>query len=262
MTQDYRDILKERLSERMQKNSKYSIRAFARDLGISPQRLSHVLAGKYGLSPEAAEGIADTLGLNESEKTLFVTLVQERHARSRIMKANAKARLAEMKSNYQSLNLEHFKIISEWYHFAIMELSLIEGFRSDPKWISRQLGVSEVQVKMGIERLLKLEMIEKDKLGKLRITGNYFADPHGIPSQALRSFHRQLLEKAIVALECQGLEEREVLSTVLALDEREISEAKVMLRKFREEFDQRFSRSKKKTSVYCLGIQLHRLNTK
>jgi hypothetical protein len=43
---DYRAFLKSELEERMEKNSSYSLRAFARDLTVSPQMLSLVLNGK------------------------------------------------------------------------------------------------------------------------------------------------------------------------------------------------------------------------
>ncbi|MGE0617107.1 MAG: hypothetical protein AB7P04_15865 [Bacteriovoracia bacterium] len=47
---DYRELLKAALAQRIQKNPAYSLRAFARDLGISPGHLCEVLSGKHRLS--------------------------------------------------------------------------------------------------------------------------------------------------------------------------------------------------------------------
>jgi uncharacterized protein (TIGR02147 family) len=255
----YRDILKDKLSERCQKNGKYSLRAFARDLEFSPQRLSHVLSGRHGLSPEAAEKVAINLGMNPEEVKFFCALVQEKHARSKVVKNMAKEMLHTIKSQYKDLSLEHFKVISDWYHFAIMELTLIEGFSSDVKWISKALGITEIETKMAIERLIRLTLLEKDKQGNLTLTGQFFADPKGTPSQALRNFHRQLMEKATQSLEFQKIEQRDIASVILAIDEDDIPRAKEMIKKFRTKFDNEFSASKRKTKVYCLGIQLFSL---
>lgn len=255
----YRDILRNKLSERCMKNGKYSLRAFARDLELSPQRLSHILSGRHGLSPAAATKVAQHLGLNQEEINFFCMLVQEKHARSGVVKKNAQEKLQELTSQYKNLNLEHFKIISDWYHFAILELTLVDGFKSNPKWIAKALKITEIEVKMAIERLLKLELLTEGKNGALKLTGQFFADPRGTPSSALRQFHKQLMEKAILALEFQKLEERDFSSTILAIDEKDIPRAKDEIKKFRVAFDKKFSAREVKTNVYCLGTQLFSL---
>lgn len=258
---NYRDILKDKLSERCQKNGKYSLRAFARDLELSPQRLSHILSGRHGLSPEAAQKVAAGLGLSEEETTFFCTLVQEKHARSGVLKTKAKEKLQEITSQYKDLSLDHFKIIADWYHFAIMELTLVEGFSSEPKWIAKALNITPMEAKMALERLLRMDLLEKSADGELSLTGQFFVDPKGTPSQALRQFHRQLMEKATLSLEFQKLEQRDFSSTVLAIDEADLPKAKEVLKNFRVQFDKEFSAGKRKTKVYCLGIQFFSLQS-
>lgn len=262
MMNNYRDILKEKLSDRCRKNATYSLRAFARDLEISPQRLSHILNGKHGLSLRAALLIARKLNMNENETNYFCASVEEKHARSQKLKAEAKEKLACIKSTYKDLSIDHFKIISDWYHFAIMELTLIDGFNQEPRWIARTLGIKEIEVKMALERLLKLEMLEQDTKGNLKLSGQFFADPGGVPSDAIRTFHRQLLMKAAESLDYQALEERDISSMIMAINQEDLSEAKADIKKFREEFDAKYSNTKKKTSVYCLGIQFYNLKHK
>ena len=262
MQQDYREILKSKLSDRCQKNPHYSLRAFARDLGVSPQRLSHILNGKHGLSVKGAEEMARNLGMSGEEKKVFCTLVQRKHARSKLIREEAEHKLIEIKTVYQDLSLDHFRIIADWYHFAIMELTLVNGFKSDYRWIAKSLGIQEIEVKLAVERLLKLEMLEKDKKGNLKLTGNFFADPRGVPSEALRHFHRQLLKKASDALDLQSLEERDVSSTIVAIDSSRIPEAKADLKNFRESFDKKYSSSENKNKVYCLGMTFFNLQQK
>lgn len=261
--QDFIEILREKLAQRCQRNSGYSLRAFARDLEISPQRLSHILNGRHGISPAAAKNLSIKLGMSEAEANFFCALVEKKHGRSAVVKEEAKKKLNEIKTAYKDLSLDHFKIIADWYHFAIMELTLIEGFVSDTRWIAKTLGISLADAKAAIQRLIKLEMLEIDKKGALKLTGDFFAsNSSGISSQALKQFHQQLLNKALIASEFQTSAERDFSSTILAVAEKDLPYAKKRLRDFRESFDKEFSASKKKTKVYCLGIQLFNLQEK
>jgi uncharacterized protein (TIGR02147 family) len=261
LANDYIDILNDHFVKRRNKNSKYSLRAFARDLGVSPQRLSHILNGKHGLSVQAAVLLSQKLSFNESEQQYFCTLVEVKHSRSILIKNEAQKRLTEIKSFYKDINMDHFKVISDWHHFAIMELTLVKGFSSNQSWIAKTLGISELEVKEAIKRLLKLKMLKK--IGrKLMLTGQFFAEAKGAPSESLRQFHKQLMQKAMQAIDIQPLNERDYSSIILALDEEELVLAKDKIQKFRDSFDKQFSASKRKTKVYCLGVQLFNLQEK
>src|SRR5690242_10123333 len=79
---DYRSFLKDELERRMGINAGYSLRAFARDLKMSPQNLSSLLKGKKGISAEAAATMADRLEMNPQEASYFLDLVSLAHARN------------------------------------------------------------------------------------------------------------------------------------------------------------------------------------
>jgi uncharacterized protein (TIGR02147 family) len=134
---DYRQFLKDELEKRIQGNSAYSLRAFARDLAVTPQQLSFVLNKKKGLSLEAAFKVATRLDLNDDERAYFCDLAQMASARSAGAKQLAELRVARSQSvtNFQSITLDVFKIISDWHHYALLELTTTKGFKSEPEWI-------------------------------------------------------------------------------------------------------------------------------
>ncbi len=259
--QNYRAILREELQVRCEKNPRYSLRAFARDLMVSSSRLSEVLSGRYGLSREAAKKIAAKIGWNESECALFCDLVDSEHGRAKKTKAAAKSRLASNAPQYQQLTLDSFRVISDWYHYAVLELTLVHDFESDPKWIARRLGISEHIVAMAIDRLKRLDLLIEEK-GVLRATDGFTASPSGVPSDALKKFHKQLLEKALASIYLQNVEERDLSHMILAVDKKQIVEAKEEIKKFRRSFDARFAKAPKKDEVYCLGVTFFRLQEK
>src|SRR5690349_20444302 len=97
---DLRIFLRDVLKERQSKNRSNSMSAFARDLRMSPQKLSQVLKGISGLSVQAAQETAKLLALDPGESDLFVALVGTVHARSNELKriyADTVRRLTSLK---------------------------------------------------------------------------------------------------------------------------------------------------------------------
>lgn len=74
---DYRSFLKQELDRRKEKNPFYSLRAFARDLEMSPQMVSQLLRGKRHLSVISVSKVADKLKYTQEEKRDFYFLFIE-----------------------------------------------------------------------------------------------------------------------------------------------------------------------------------------
>jgi uncharacterized protein (TIGR02147 family) len=68
----YSTYLAEELNRRKRRNNCYSLRAFARSLGIDPAILSRAIAGKRSLSAKTIRKIIYKLNLTELEMKMFV----------------------------------------------------------------------------------------------------------------------------------------------------------------------------------------------
>jgi len=258
----YQDLLMREFEVRIKRNASYSLRAYARDLGLSVSSLSRILGGKQGVSLVKAKAMARELGLGHDEADYFCSLVSAAHARSGKLREHAKQSLGSEKTQVAELSLEYFKTIADWYHYAIIELTGIQGFRNDPKWISEQLGVSVAIVKAAIARLLKLELIEETRTGSLRKTEDFRATPSGIPNRAIQDHHAQLLKKAETALEAQSLEERDFSNVTFTMNRDDLDWAREEIKKFRRELTKRLAASSSKDALYQLSIYLFSLKEK
>ena len=259
--QDYRLVLREHLNQRCTANPRYSLRAFARDLNISCARLSLVMNGKRGLSVSAAEMIGVKLGLSDFERSIFCDLVQSQHARSQASKEIALARLQSKMADVQGrvIQLDTFKIISDWYHFGILQLMHLKSFQPDVKWIAQALQIQPTQVEEALERLLRLELIKKEG-SQLRLLQEYVSSVDGVSSEAVRKFHSQILEKAMQALELQSIEERDHSTLLMPVDSTKLPLVKERIRKFRQELCREFTADDDQlNSVYSLSIQFFRV---
>ena len=80
---DYRVVLRLELEKRTRLSPKYSMRDFAKDLGLFPSHLFGVLKKTKGLSPVSALKVAWALGFDKVERDQFVLLVRAWSSRAR-----------------------------------------------------------------------------------------------------------------------------------------------------------------------------------
>ncbi|MCT4642243.1 MAG: TIGR02147 family protein [Bacteriovoracaceae bacterium] len=255
-TMTFRTILEEEFSFRVNENSSYSIRAFARDIGISPSQLSEVLSGKVGLSSKKAVVVAQNLGLSDKEVTLFKALVEFEHGRSEKIKNEAKDIIDsyEHSSKYKGLSLDGFKLISDWYYFAILSTMELDRYDGSTLFIANHLNLDIEIIEDAIKRLLKLDIIDISN-GKFIPTGEMFSTSHDIASSALKKFHKQHIRKSLDSIDNVPVDKRDITTMTMAIDIDKLPQAKKLITKFRRDLC-KFMESDKKNNVYNLNIQL------
>jgi uncharacterized protein (TIGR02147 family) len=239
-------------------NSNYSLRSFAKDLEMPSSNLSSVISGKQGLSKESAFKIAEKLRIKGSEKERFIDLVLASDARSKKEKVLAAARLRKRDLlDKKELQEDYFKLISEWYYYAILELITIEDFESDHSWISEQLGIGLSETDQAMDRLIRLGLVLLDG-NRYQSTGAQLDTTYDIPSFYIKKHNAQILNKATNAIVDQDIEKRELSTLTIAIGSEDIDFVKKKIRDFRKNLDKEImERTKKKGAgkVYCLAIQ-------
>jgi uncharacterized protein (TIGR02147 family) len=156
------------------------------------------------------------------------------------------------------LELEVFRLLADWYHFPLLELMRTKGFRSDPHWIARRLGLQVSVVEGALERLESLGFIRR-KRGEMSLTeGGVLKTSDDIQSLAIRKHHEQMLRKATEALTKQDTSQREFQALNLNFDVKSVPEAKKFIRKFMNDFNHKFARSHGE-QIYQINLQLFSL---
>lgn len=237
----YREILLGELTERKARNPLYSIRAFARDLGVGVTTLSDVLASRRHLSPTNLEKIATRIQLSPTE--LAASRREIRHQAGPPAGPEAELRLQE----------DAFRLISDWYYFALLSLARLPQSRADAVWIARRLGISPLEARDALQRLQRLGYIATDGV-RLRRTASPIRTTENVPSAAIRHHHRQNLRRAEAALDGVEVSRREISSVTLACDRRQLAAAKRMIAEFKGAFEKRFAH-RRPNEVYTLGVQ-------
>ncbi len=138
-------LLKE-FEKKVDKNSRFSLRSFARLVELDSGSLSQIMKAKRVPSERIAKKILSKFEISEEEKTRFwSSLAQAQHQRS-LMRMNPVFRKLAQKSSQESWVLLDQDALQEvasvWYYPAILELVDTIGFKSDPAWIAGELDIS------------------------------------------------------------------------------------------------------------------------
>lgn len=249
----YRDFLGNELELRQKRNQAFSMRAFSKMLGASPGTVSQVLSGKRPLTLAKAMDWVDKLDVDDAKKELFLDAVSKDQT-FRLNETEKQFRKVEEKYEYILLKLDKFEVINDWYHLAILNLTKVSDFKSDPEWISERLSLEVSIVEEAIKRLLRLKLLSNDQ-GILKRTSASIETPSDIPSQAIRNFHRQNIERALDSLENVDIHMRDMTSIMMPIDSSKLEEAKKRIKTFRKEMSA-FLISEDCDSVYSMNIQL------
>lgn len=254
-TTDFRKYLQRELVRRIQANPKYSLRAFAKRLGIAPSLLSKILHEKVGITLKMFTRISQHLDLNPQEVTAFREFLgASKHTKRRTVPRNGSQYDA---NDFEDLSLESFQIMADWYHFAILELTYVNGFQPNPKWIAHALGISVPEVNAAVERLKRLEMLVIDKAGTWTDQSEFVTTLHShLTSAAQRKHQKQVLSQAQKALEDIPIELRDQTSVTMAIPVSELPLIKEKIKTFRRDLCASLALNPTKDEVYQLAISL------
>lgn len=252
---NYREIIRRYVDDRIKKNPLYSMRAFAKQIGVSPSHLCRVLQGKKNLSSDSALKIAFELNFSIRKREEFLDLVSyetaDEHTKQALYK---KIQKKNYKSQHRTLNIELFSVISDWHHFTIFELAKTAEFKSDPKWIAKKIGLSLTDTKSAIDRLIRVGLLSK--LEDDTLIPNEKAEiqtSDDISYLAIKKHHEQILFKAKSAL-LSPVDSREFQSLQFSLNPKDLKIAKLMIRNFVKEFEDTF-KSKNGNEIFQLSLQ-------
>lgn len=261
---DYRSFLRAELSERLSRNSGYSLRAFARDLDVAPSLLSAILGASRPLTSATAVQIGERLGMGGSEVEYFSTLAQFEREKSSAVKAGLQDRLRALSKQVDrdDMALDAFQAIAEWYHIPILVLMDLPGFRMVPASIAEKLGITPLQAEAACERLVRLGMMTRAVDGKFERKSDHMHFGSEVPHKALRQYQQRILEKGARALDEQIPEERFVGSSTVAFHKSRMPRAKACIEQFQREFMQVATRPVEgdtdANEVYQLGVVFFR----
>ena len=264
------NFLRSTLQDKSEVNSSYSLRAFAKKLGLSAGALSSILNRKKKLSVERGYEVAKALGLNTEETEYFMALIQLEGAKSEALKIqylekvkNLNPKISQSKNLKQTiLSLEHFKLISSWYGLAVLELISSPVGEWNAKSISKKLRLTKLDTELTLERLLKLELIEEAGSGAFKRSVETVMITSQVPSDALRKYYEGVHGESLKSIKEQSPAEKVIGAQVFSFDTSQLEEVRRLTNSYLDSLNDLAATGKNKTEVYQAIANVFRLSEK
>ncbi len=233
---DFRSVLLREFAIRQSKNSRFSLRAFAKALSLSPSSLSALLRSKRRPSPALIQRLGPELGLSESEIATFAKTSGEVF--------------------FQSIPDDVYEKIADWYHYPILELTKVKGFQPSAGYVALRLGITVQEAQEAADRLVQVGLLEvTDKYWKdISLLGNATSVNTKVSSASKRKLQRQLLYKGIDSLETIPFELRINNSSTVAINTKDLPVARERIIKFYRKLLADLEETRTPSDVYNLSI--------
>jgi Mn-dependent DtxR family transcriptional regulator len=246
---EIRKILREEMSRLKEHNPAYSLRAFAKKLGLPPPAVSEILNGKRNITLRMATRIFDRLCIDPQRAQGLMSGLRDW--------GSVKPPVAQ--KVFLQLQADQFHVISDWWHFAILSLAETRDFDGRPDAIAARLGISVTEAQQATTRLIRLNLLKAESDGKLSVTGIQLRTATDVADRSVRKGHHQSFELAAQSLDQDPVDIRDFSGITMAIDPALLPQAKEMIKNFRRSLCEFLEKSDKR-EVYQLSIQLFPLS--
>jgi uncharacterized protein (TIGR02147 family) len=220
--EDYRSYLSALYVAAKNRLPSYSYANLSSDLGLSSTNAFTVIQGKRNLTAKTAERIAEILRLGATRGRFLVALVQQEHARDKEARDNAFQERLQLAKRQLASKVDRAKLLffENWYNSAILELLRLPDSKDDPQWIAATLrpSIGLPRVKASLKLLTELGYLAPVN-GCLRPTTATISTGDEIERLAILSFHRQMIDLAIAAMDAVPADERDISALTFAVSE-------------------------------------------
>ena len=236
-------ILVRKMEEAKARNPMLSNRGFAQRLGLSSGAFSEVLQGKRSLSHQIKLKIAPRLHLSPKEEIDF-------------FQNDLPSNLRPKSDEHVKLTTDQFHLISDWWHYGLLNLLNTRGFKATPVWMAKRLGLPKQVVSDAWDRLLRLGHVVKGAGGKFTRKHPKLTTTDELFDLSLRKSHLgdlKLMEESLMEV---PLHLRDHTAMMMVIDKKNIPKAKELIRIFQDHFCQQVE-TEPGEEVYRLSIAFY-----
>ncbi len=259
-TQDYRDFLKEYYDRRKAEMPLYSYRMMGDKLGLDSSYLYRVLQKKQHLPAHALPAAKDILALSGRQAEYFELLYSAAVTKDKGKREELMAKALSLRDvHLHDLKQAELKLLENWWIPAVRAYLELNGGVVNLKQIAKDIcpPITEEQAKEAIDTLLEVGLIKKMASGKLALTDAHLTVGGPEKAKAVRHFQKEVLRLAAESLENTPVEERNVSTLTLSVDQACFDDLGDMLKEFRRLIQKRVDGAKNPDRVMQLSMAFY-----
>jgi uncharacterized protein (TIGR02147 family) len=257
---DYRDFLKSYYDKRKEEMPFYSYRMMGDKLGLDSSYLYRVLQKKQHLPAHALPAAKDILDLSGRSAEYFDLLYSAAVSKDKGKREELMAKALALRDvDRHNLEAAELKLLRNWWIPAVRAYLELNGGVVNIKQIARDIcpPISEAQAEEAIEILKEVGLVKKLASGKLALTDAHLTVGGPEKASAVREFQKQVLGLASDALDNVPVNERNISTLTLSVDQSCFEDLGDMLREFRRLVQKRVDEAKSPDRVMQLSMAFY-----
>lgn len=235
---EFSRLIRRDFESRQTKNQLFSLRSYAKKLGLAASTLFYVLQDKGTLNIKRAKEILPLLKLTEAETERFLVIAGEQK---------------ELQKSF--LKEEEEFIFKDWKVRALLIYHDLEKGLPDHETLIRKLDVSTDWLSKNLQNLCDAGFLVRVD-GQTKRNPNYISTEDGPGKESIKEFHRSNLALASDALSKISSERRDYSALTFACSEEELAFLREEIRSLYERVIA-VSAGKKKDRVLQMNVFLH-----
>jgi transcriptional regulator with XRE-family HTH domain len=199
----FRLFLQSELARRCSRNPQYSLRSFAVQLAVDASTLSQWLRHRRPLTSRVIETIGAQLGVPEDRIRAYIDYEMRQPPVDGLSPSQ--------------LTAETIAAIEDWRSLAVLELSHLEHFRADSRWIAAMLDTSVDAVNLALHRLVSLDLLRMEQTQWVDTVPSAAVSLDALPDAFAATLHRQTSDWRERSVREVPAQDRELSSTTVAI---------------------------------------------
>lgn len=258
------EFISDRFEEIKARNSGYSLRAWAKSLGMKSHGPLHAILRKQRKIPKnLVIPLIKTLKLDKQEAKYFELLVDLSRAKKPEEIEFYQDKLAKLSPVplREIHDLEAYKYLTDPIHFTVAEMTQLKNFNDSPAWIKKSLRVNQNMRDLDviIERLRNLGIVEKKKDKYLKPVQHLYTKLE-VSSEVVQNYHKFCSRLAIDQISQQEVEEKEFNALCFNIKKKDLPQIKEQIRDFVNKLVEDFEASSHQgDETYQLNVQFFSL---
>ncbi|MDA8792709.1 TIGR02147 family protein [Bacteriovoracaceae bacterium] len=255
------DFLCHKYLEKKKKNPSFSIRSWAKQLGLNSHgNLQQIINGKRTSPKKFVPLFGKSFELHEKEIEYLDTLIDLEKSKTSDQREIFRKKIEAMRPSHSRITAHEMNsdlLLKDPLYIIIRTMLEREDFILDLDWIKSKirLDVTNEQIEMTIKKLVELGLAEF-KEGTLVKTYRHVKNKIDIPSDIGREFHRNMAEFAGREIHLQDMNNREYSSFCFNIRPESMEKAKEKIRRFVVDFMEEFEAAQNTSSeTYHLNVQ-------
>lgn len=257
--EDYRDLLKQYYENRKSEMPLYSYGMMGQRLDLDKSQLFRILSKALHLPNRCVPLAKALLGLTGRSGEIFEILVAAAKTQSKVKRS----KLYEMAFNLKNIELRKIEdnellFLSKWWIPVVRSVIELNGGRVSDEKVPKQIqpNITKSQYAEALKILKILGFISPRASGYFELEKIHFSTTGTPRAKAIRDYQYQLFGLAQNALTQFTLQERNISSLLVSVDEDCFQDLQEMTAEFRRQVQKRIDKVEKSTRVMQLLFAL------